>query len=72
MTSATATLYRIPAALVLGSTLDQRYQAGIDALNAALKQYHPDSNGDTENNRRMTRKLIAYKAKWTETYRRMK
>ena len=72
MKSTTATLFHIPAALVVGSTLDQRYQAGLKAINAALLKYHPDGNGDTENNRRMTRKLIAYKAKWTETYKAMK
>ena len=54
------------------STLDERYRAGLRTINAALKSYHPDSNGNTDNNRRMTRILIAYKAKWTQTYKTLK
>jgi len=50
------------------SNIHERYQAGINALNDALKKYHPDKGGDPV----MTRRLIATKKKWTELYNRVK
>ena len=52
--------------------LEERYQAGMKLLRAKLNQYHPDTNGDTLFNRRMTLYLLRLLAQWHNMYRRLK